>query len=183
MHGNATIIMGGRYDSYSRAGVHVQINQLLVPQHVFYGYMWLPTTCLSVYPPISQSIHDIYLSIILSIYLLAHIGVDIPPWGLTGGGSCNMSGTSAVFLSFLILARATAAITVTATSAHTTRTPPTPADTAVIRVFGSSVVGPSIVGVLVAPKADVGCGSINNVEVRVGLGLGLDAVYKGNVDD
>ena len=77
-----------------------------------------------------------------------------------------MSGTSAVFLPFLILARATAAVTVTATSAHTTSTPLTPADTAMIRVFGSSVVGPSKVGVL----------------VRVGLGLGLDAVYKGNVE-
>ena len=131
--------------------------------------------CLSTYLSINQSIH---LSIYLSFYLLAHIGVDIPPRWLTGGGSCNigMSGTSAVFLPFLILARATAAVTVTATSAHTTSTPPTPADTAVIRVFGSSMVGPSIVGVLVAR------GSINNVEVRVGLGLGLDAVYKGNVE-
>ena len=164
----------------------MQINQLLVPQHVFYGYMCyqLPaylSTHLSLYMSINLSI---YLSIILSIYLLAHIGVDIPPRWLTGGSSCNigMSGTSAVFLPFLILARATAAVTVTATSAHTTSTPPTPADTAMIRVFGSSVVGPSIVGVLVAPKAGVGCGSINNVEVRVGLGLGLDAVYKWNVD-
>lgn len=119
------------------------------------------------------------------MHLLAHIRLDTPPRGLTGGGSCNigMSGMSTVFLCFLILVRATAPITITETSAHTTSTPPTPADTAVIRVFGSfmvgsSMVGSSVVGSSVTPKVGVVCSSLDNVGVGVGLGLGLDAVYR-----
>lgn len=104
------------------------------------------------------------------MYLLAHIGMDIPLRGLMGGGCCNIgkSGTSAFFLSFLILARATTATTVTATSAHTSTAPPTPTDTTMIRVFGSSVAGASV-----APKVDVGCCSVNEVGPRLGVWLGL----------
>lgn len=107
------------------------------------------------------------------MYLLAHIGLDIPLRGLMGGGCCSIgkSGTSAFFLSFLILARATTATTVTATSAHTSTTPPTPTDTTMIRVFGSSVAGASV-----APKVDVGCCSVNEVGPRPGVWLRLGVV-------